>query len=92
MDVTPNLLHGLAELSRLDISAAETTTLQQQLPKIIDYVGQLQTTATTIVPAVRDEHAPLRDDLASRSAAITAILDQAPERLETFWKVSGVFS
>lgn len=91
MDVTPELVRQLTTLARLETTPDEVHKLQQQLPTILDYVGQLQT-STGSVEGVRDAAARLREDQAQQSAAVTAILDQAPERLEDFWKVSGVFS
>lgn len=82
----------LATLSRLDVADEQSERLASQLPKILDYVGQLAKVKTEIVPVVRDEQARLRDDVASPSQTIEAVLNQAPDRADRLWRVSGVFS
>ncbi len=86
------LLPHLAELSRLDIGSNEQQQFAEQVPKILSYVGQLGDVQTELVPSPRDQQAPLRTDEAQPSKTVDAILDQAPERQDRWWKVSGVFS
>ena len=92
MDNDLTTVTNLARLARLDISSEEQSRLVNQLPKILAYVGQLKTVTTTGVPAIRDEAVRLRHDQASASQTIDQILDQAPDRLDRFWRVNGVFS
>ncbi len=92
MDIDASLVPNLARLSRLDTQPAEEKHLTEQLPKILTYVGQLGEVATEIVPEQRDASAPLRDDVSRPSKTVEHILEQAPERADRFWKVSGVFS
>jgi len=92
MDITTEAIRQLATLARLEVTDEATERLTEKLPAILEYVGQLQSIETETVANPRDEHARLRDDIAVASSTVDAILDQAPERVEKFWKVSGVFS
>jgi aspartyl-tRNA(Asn)/glutamyl-tRNA(Gln) amidotransferase subunit C len=92
MTITPEGVRQLAKLARLDLRDDEVDQLVRQLPSIVDYVSQLQaieapvlveTDVTTLI-ARNDEHEP--------SPVRENILNQAPERLEDFWKVDAVFS
>lgn len=81
----------LASLARLNLTPEEAEHFGEQLPAIIDYVGQLKTAETEAVPNADPLPSNVRPDEAKPSASGEAILDQAPERLEHFWKVKSVF-
>lgn len=86
------LIEKLAALARLELSAAEVDRLTEQLPKILDYVGQLQRVETTRIESVKTATPFLRADVVAPSSAGPDILGQAPERSDRFWKVDAVFS
>ncbi len=90
MKLTPELVADLARLARLDMSADEQATFVTQLPKIVEYVGQLQAISTTNQPPSRDEAVHFPTDTVQASDVAESILDQAPERQGRFWKVPKV--
>ena len=83
---------ALARLSRIDVSPDMATRLGEQLPRIIDYVGQLQDVTAEVVPVV-PEAMPLREDAVTMASKDVRqqILAQAPDRQDDFWKVKAVF-
>lgn len=92
MDISRADVQKLSQLARLELTEEEVDMFVEQLPKIVEYVGQLQQVETV---AVVDETGPtmnLRSDEAVPSPDVAAILDQAPERLDQLWKVDNVFS
>ncbi len=82
----------LAQLARIDVTADEARHLTEQLPKIIAYVGQLAQVKTSDQHTDRPASKPNRDDVVQPSPSVEAILAQAPDRLEHWWRVTGVFS
>ncbi len=81
----------LGRLARLDFSPEMKQQFAAQLPRILDYVGQLQAVqveaaAPTPAPVVQ-----LRADQADVSRVVDQILAEAPERQDRFWKVKSVF-
>ena len=92
MHITRETVEQLGHLARLDLHEEEVAQLVEQLPKIVDYVSQLQ---SIDAPTLVTEEAPtagLRYDQASPSGLQSAVLAQAPEREGDFWKVDAVFS
>lgn len=90
MDIDAKLVANLARLSRIAITAEEERMLVAQLPKIVEYVSQLQTVPAETVPVMIDQAQPLRSDQASSSKTVPAILAQAPEQKDRFWSVPAV--
>jgi aspartyl/glutamyl-tRNA(Asn/Gln) amidotransferase C subunit len=70
----------------------EVTMLVEQLPTIVNYVSQLQKIDTTAIAEIIRTPTALRHDVVATSPVVQAILDQAPEREGSNWKVDAVFS
>ncbi|MEK7537905.1 MAG: Asp-tRNA(Asn)/Glu-tRNA(Gln) amidotransferase subunit GatC [Patescibacteria group bacterium] len=92
MNITRAQTEQLAGLVRLELTATEIDQLVEQLPKIVDYVAQLQRVETTTVAEALPLTEQLRADTVKPSAATDAILAQAPDRTDRLWKVDAVFS
>ncbi len=91
MQITDVQVRELGRLARVELTDREVDALVEQLPKIVDYVSQLQAIdAPRIVGD--DTAASLRDDEVQPSLVRDQILGQAPERNDDFWKVDAVFS
>jgi len=84
------MIDQLARLARMDILDSERPQFIEQLPRIMAYVGQLQSIKTEQIAPERDHPARLRDDLVEPSQSAAKILAAAPERSEDFWKVKAV--
>lgn len=91
MHIDESLVGKLAGLARIEVTADERRLFAGQLPKIVEYVGQLQSVAADIVPMVEPSSPRLRTDEVSSSQRVEAILNGAPERIDHFWKVPAVF-
>lgn len=90
MNIDATMVSGLGELARIELRDEEKTDLVEQLPKILDYVGHLQAVSTDAPPDGRAvPNAPRADDVRP-SDHRQAILGQAPDRLEDFWRVPPV--
>ena len=81
----------LAQLARLDLSSAEAKNFRQQIPAILDYVGQLGKVVVDRSVITPLSPQPMRPDEVSISRAIARILEEAPERQDRYWKVKAVF-
>lgn len=92
MEISPEQIHQLATLARLELTDAEVEQLVDQLPKIVNYVGQLQRVETNAEPAPIVPPAALRLDKVRPSEAAKAIVAQAPDRTGDSWKVDAVFT
>lgn len=92
MDTSPELIRKLADLARLELTAEEVERLSRQLPTILDYVSQLQRIPTARIESEVPATTNLRSDEAQPSPVEQAIIDQAPERTDRFWKVDAVFN
>ena len=90
MKIDESMVQGLGELARIELRDEETTALVEQLPKILDCVGHLQAVDTAPPPDGRSiPNAPRADEVRPADHR-DAILDQAPDRLEDFWRVPPV--
>ncbi len=92
MDISTEQIKQLAHLARLELSEAEVVQLSEQLPRIVEYVGKLQSVTTNDVPPETEVTTNLRSDIATPSTAGKMILEQAPEKNGQLWKVDAVFS
>ena len=90
MKLDAAMIDQLARLARMDILDSERPKFIEQLPRIMAYVGKLQSVKTEQVAPERDHPARLRDDQVEPSQTATAIIDAAPDRAEKFWKVKAV--
>ena len=80
----------VAHLARLELTEEEETTLTQELVGILNYVEQLGELNTDDVPPTMhalDIPAALRADTLQPWKDREAILDNAPDRSEDFFKV-----
>lgn len=92
MDDAKKLIGKLASLSRLELAPDEIERLAEQLPKILEYVGQLRQVKTDAVAEPTPVSQPPRADVAQPSSATKEILDQAPAKREQYWQVDSVFA
>lgn len=92
MKIDHELVQKLAQLSRLDLTADELATFEQQLPPIVDYVGQLQSVRLEEVPPNVLEPTTMRPDVAVLRGDAKEILGHAPAAQDGFWKVDSVRS
>lgn len=91
MKIDAKTVNDLAKLARLDLRPEEEQIFAAQLPKILEYVGQLQSVTAEVTPVVPLINQPWRADQAEPSTAADDILKQAPDRDERFWRVPSVF-
>ena len=93
----------VAELAHLELSPAEIETYRGQLDEILTYVDKLKELDVSnvepmaqvlLTPAesdgVTEVHRELREDVLRRSGVATAVLSQAPEAREPFFRVPKV--
>ncbi len=81
----------IAELARLELTAAEELAFARQLSDVVDYIDQLQSFEVT---AEDPESAglPEADDVVAPGLAVERFLDNAPESLDRFLLVPRVKS
>lgn len=91
MPVAPDAITTLAALARIDLADQEAKTFSQQLPKVVEYVGQLQQAETHHVPTEDVPSQPLRPDETADADLADAMLNQAPDRDDRAWKVKSVW-
>lgn len=92
MEISPDDIKQLATLARLELTEAEVDQLSAQLPRIVDYVGQLRGLDTTTVAEPEPQVTAVRPDDVVASTVTEDILAQAPQRVDRSWKVDSVFS
>ncbi len=83
----------VAKLARIAISPEEIKKVQEQLERILEFVGQLRLKDTQGVPASShplDLSNVWREDVAKPFMDIPELLLNAPELEETFYKVKKV--
>ncbi len=85
MALTPTDVRRIAELARLDLSAAEEATMLEQINsffRIVELMSQVDTSGVeplyTPLAAVSDAHLRLRDDVVSESDERIANQQSAP--------------
>ena len=93
MAITREEVLHVARLARLALSEDEAVRLREQLGNILDYIRQLDTLDTKDV--VPTSHAvemgtPFRDDAVHRFGDKEAILSNAPDRFEDFFRVPRI--
>ncbi|MBI5467334.1 MAG: Asp-tRNA(Asn)/Glu-tRNA(Gln) amidotransferase subunit GatC [Candidatus Kerfeldbacteria bacterium] len=91
MEHADELIRKLSDLARLDLTAEEQARLGEQLPKILEYVGQLREVRTEEPPQPTTPSHNSRPDDVRPSGVESDILAQAPDTLEHYWKVDSVF-
>jgi len=93
MAITREEVLHVARLARLSVSETEVDRLQDQLANILDYIRQLDTLDTREV--VPTSHAvemgtPFRDDSVRPFGDKEAILSNAPDRQDDFFRVPRI--
>lgn len=83
----------VAQLARLELTEAETTTFAGQLSHILNYMDQLQGVPTEGLPraaSVADEIPVLREDEPRTGLSVETALANAPEAHEGFFIVPKI--
>ncbi|MHB1022606.1 MAG: Asp-tRNA(Asn)/Glu-tRNA(Gln) amidotransferase subunit GatC [Acidobacteriaceae bacterium] len=99
--VTLDDVRRVAELANLELTAEEEPRMQRDLNAILDHIAQLNELDTASVPPmaqvseVLGDHteacvAALREDVLQPSLARKAVMANAPETDQTFFKVPKV--
>ncbi len=93
MKITAAEVEHVAKLARLELTDAEKATFTGQMDAILSYVDKLNELNTEgIIPtahAVPMENA-FRDDVTAPSIGIDNALGNAPDRVESFFRVPKV--
>jgi len=90
--ITRETVLHVARLARLELAADEVERMQEDLGKILGYVGELDGLAIDGVPEtahVAAERAPLREDAPAASLDTETALGEAPRRVESSFAVPG---
>jgi len=85
----------VAHLARLELTPEEEQQFTTQLSRILEYVEQLNELDTTDVPPTTraiDVSNVTREDECRPYLEQEALLDQAPEREDTFFRVPQIMS
>ncbi len=93
MSVTTKDVAYIAELSKLRFTDAEMVTMTSELNNILHYVEKLNEVDTEgVLPlsSIHDHINVLRDDVALPSLPQSAVLHNAPDRQDRFFKVPKV--
>ena len=83
MSLTRAEVQHIAELAKLQLTAAEETLYQEQLSDILDYVQRLNTLDTGAIPptaTVLPLNSVMRDDVPRPSLPVDEVLANAPAR------------
>jgi aspartyl-tRNA(Asn)/glutamyl-tRNA(Gln) amidotransferase subunit C len=93
MAITRDEVLHVARLARLEVPPAEADRLTQQLDRILDYVRQLEKLdVRDVVPTSHavDMGTPFREDAVLPFGDREAILGNAPDRLDDFFRVPRI--
>lgn len=93
MAITRDEVFHVARLARLSLSEEEADTLRAQLARILDYIRQLERLDTRdVVPTSHavDSGTPLREDVAVPFGDPEAILANAPDREDNYFRVPRI--
>ena len=93
MEITPQLIDRLAELSKLEFSPEEKERLMNDLDKIFSMVEKLQeVNVDGVAPLVylTDERNRLRADIPSVTVSREDALSNAPQKDSDYFKVPKV--
>lgn len=93
MKLTRESVQRVATLARLRLTDDEEHDLTEQLDRILTYMDQLDQLDTTNVDLFRheiDHMSALREDRVANHPDADALLANAPERDETFFKVPKI--
>jgi aspartyl-tRNA(Asn)/glutamyl-tRNA(Gln) amidotransferase subunit C len=93
MAITREEVFHVARLARLALSEAEVDRLRDQLGNLLDYIRQLDTLDTrNVVPTSHavEMGTPFRDDSVHAFGDKEAILANAPDRVDDFFRVPRI--
>lgn len=93
MKITPELVEHVADLARLELSGEEKERMEDQLGKILEYIGLLDELDLSGVPPtshVIDVHNVFREDEVRESLPVDKGLANAPEKAGTAFKVPRI--
>ncbi len=93
MSLTPEQVHWVAHLARLELTEAELATMTRQLSAIVEYVAQLQQVKTEGVEPLAHAVAVqnvFREDEPAPSLPVADALANAPDRHGDFYSVPAV--
>jgi len=91
--ITVEDVRHVAELARLELSAAEEETLVAELGAILEYVDALTGLDTEGVPPTAhalDVGSVFRDDEVRNGPEVDALLGNAPDRWQDFFRVPKI--
>ncbi|MBO8130295.1 MAG: Asp-tRNA(Asn)/Glu-tRNA(Gln) amidotransferase subunit GatC [Candidatus Marinimicrobia bacterium] len=91
--VDKELVKKIADLARITLTEEEVELYATQLSKILDYMEQLNELDTTNVEPVSHVQNVVnvfREDKVKKSLDIKEVLQNAPEKEGSFFKVPGV--
>jgi aspartyl-tRNA(Asn)/glutamyl-tRNA(Gln) amidotransferase subunit C len=94
MPLTPQIVHHIADLARLELSEDEISLYCHQLSDILEYANRLQSIDTTGIPptsSVLPGHTILRDDEARPGLSREELLKNAPHTEHNQFKVPPIF-
>ncbi len=94
MTLTLKEVEHIARLARLELSAAEKRTYQEQLSAVLEYIARLQEVDTSGIPptsGVQPSQSPLRPDTVERGLSRQALLANAPEVYAGQFRIPPVF-
>lgn len=93
MKLGPKEVQKIAELARLSIAESEREAYAKQLSAILDFVARLNELETNDVEPTAytlGQATPMREDIVVQSTARDVVLEHAPEREDTFFKVPKI--
>lgn len=94
MTLTQELVEHIAELARLDLSAAEKTRYRQQLSAILAYFEELQAVNTDDIAPTSGMQAGisrLRQDETATGLEIEQVISNAPDAKDRQFRVPPIF-
>src|ERR1019366_155910 len=94
MSLSAEEVRKVADLARLELSAADIEIMARQLSAIVDYINQLQQVNTDGVEPLAhalDLHDVFREDVRAPSLSADEALANAPVRKDNFYSVPAVF-
>lgn len=93
MKLTHESVHRVATLARLRLTTEEESALTNQLDRILEYMEKLNQLDTANIELFNHEFgngSALREDKVVNHPSADALLANAPERDETFFKVPKI--
>ena len=93
--ITADDVRKVAKLARLDLPEDTIATYTGQLERILDYVDQLQAVDTEgVLPTTRAVEVvnAMREDTVVDTDVRQALLDQAPQREDDFFRVPKILA